>query len=908
MEIYPGQLRCNGLENPLGTPCDSLGFTWKILGDGQNVQQVRYRLQISSAAGFDETDIIYNVTKDMWEQRFVLEEALAEKTTYYWRVQLLVTSGEHGSGGWTPWSVASTFETAFADTGSWKAQWIEAGEDFYKDADVTCKNFWKRKKDLFSFPGIEEKDPEGYPKKDQGLRRPPYFYREFCLKKTVKKARIYISAHGSYTLQVNEKIFGRRTIAPDFTAYDKCIYYQTYDVTDALKTGGNRLNIPVADGWYAGHSQGIPGLNHLYGEHPALIMQMEITYTDGSCETIVSDGQFEARNGELLYADPFLGEYLDLTQDCGQNSRAEAPQTYKTVSMEYSRNVLTPQKGALVEAVAQVDAVSVKALSEGTYIVDFGRTLAGRESLIFEGDEGCTIRIEHSEALGENGDLQNVIGFFPFHDQCNSIKIGDEATYTYEPQFTFQGFRYIKVSGVKSELRREHCRTYILSTAMERTGQFECSNVLLNRLTENAFCSQQSNMLSIPTDCPQRERGGFTGDAQVFAPTAAWHQDVSEFFRRWLEQCRLEQLDRGQIPIVVPYTKAYSEGAPNPGWTSAGWGDAIVFVPWDMYMAYGDIRFLEDNYSAMEKWMEYVRVCAEETMPEQYYMDYERRSVQKYLWNTGYHWGDWLMPGYSDNDGVAASKEITASLYYFREVVTMEKVTKALEMANRCDYYSSLKAHIRDAFHKTYITEDGRLTNELQGLYVMALAFGIVDGRLREQFAARLDELVKAAGDHLQTGFLSTPFLLDVLWDNGYRDTAFAVLYQDTCPSWLYEVKMGATTIWEAWDAVGPDGKIKFGVSFNHYAYGCVCDFIYRKISGIVPLEPGFRSVKIAPEMIRELDFAQMSYETVYGLLKVRWDKTVDGIRYDLEIPHGMTALVDTGNGIKTLGSGHWKI
>ncbi len=907
MEFYPGDLRCNGLKNPLGTACDHLCFTWKILGNGCHARQSGYRLQVSSVADFSAKEISYDITGDTWEQKYVLEKELLEKRTYYWRIKLYIISGENG-GRWTAWSDTAIFETAFANSKSWKADWIEAGEDFYRDADKICRKFWKTKKDLFLFQDVDKTDLDGYPEVDQGLRRPPYFFRRFYIENIVKKARIYISAHGSYALSINGKSISSRTIAPDFTAYDKCIYYQTLDVTDTLKIGANTLNVPVADGWYAGHSQGIPGLNHLYGKRPALILQMEITYMDGTCETIVSDGQFEARTGELIYADPFMGEYLDVEQGSESENGADVFNTYKTAVMEYSRDVLTPQKGMLVEIVERVDAVNVRKLSEGTYIVDFGRTLAGRESVVLEGDEGCTVCIEHSEALDKNGDLQNIIGVFPYHDQRNVVVLGNTALFKYEPQFTFQGYRYIKVSGLKSELRREHCRTYVLSTALERTGWFESSNPLLNKLTENAFYSQQSNMVSIPTDCPQRERGGFTGDAQVFATTAAWHQDVSIFFGRWLEQCRLEQLDRGQIPIVVPYTRAYSEGAPNPGWTSAGWGDAIVFVPWDMYRAYGDIRFLTDNYNAMEKWMEYVRICAEETMPEKYYMDYEHRCDQKYLWNTGYHWGDWLMPGFSDNAGVAASKEITASLYYYREVVTMEKVTKVLGLASRCEYYASLKNHIKDAFHRTYIVEDARLTKELQGLYVMALAFGIVDGSMRERFAARLNALVRDAGYHLQTGFLSTPFLLDALWDNGYKDTAYAVLYQETCPSWLYEVKMGSTTIWESWDAVDPDGKTKFGVSFNHYAYGCVCDFIYRKIGGIVPMEPGFRSVKIAPEMTRGLDFAQMSYETGFGLLKVRWDKTEDGIRYDLEIPHGMTAQVDSGSGTKIFGSGHWRI
>jgi len=539
--------------------------------------------------------------------------------------------------------------------------------------------------------------------------------------------------------------------------------------------------------------------------------------------------------------------------------------------------------------------------AEGNLIVDFGQVIAGRERLVLAGCAGDEITIEHSEVLDHRGVFHDTMAVFPFHEQKNVVRFSEERTIIYEPQFSFQGFRYLRIKGVRREIRTEDCSAVVIGTRMQVTGSFRCSHEGLNRLMRNIIWSQRGNMLSIPTDCPQRERAGFTGEAQVFGRAAAWNMDVAEFFRRWLEQCRLEQLEGGQIPIVVPYTKAYRDLEPNPGWTSAGWGDAIVFLPW-----YGDIRFLRDNYDAMLKWMDYVERCARETMPERAYFDFRNRRRHRYLWNTGHHWGDWQVPGMDPFKGAAFTKEITASLYYFRAARTMANIAGELDDGERSRRFAELANNIRDAFHAEYVTEQGRLTAEWQGGYVMAIAFGMVEGDLKARFAERLHELVAERDYHLQTGFLSTPFLLDVLWETGYRDTALRLLYQDTMPSWLYQVKMGATTVWEEWDGIAPDGSVK-GTSFNHYAFGAVCTFIYEKIGGICMLEKGFKKIRIHPEAANGIEFAETSLRTIHGELRVKWSKTVRGFRYALTIPHNTTAVAAGPNGERILGSGTYE-
>lgn len=850
-------LKAAGLVNPLGISCREVELTWQL--KGLMGEQRGAAIQISLDPEFDEGGICFDEARETREQRFWVEGPFQEKTRYYWRVKI------QGEEGWGPFCEPAWFETGLSGKESWKASWIEAGDSFYEAQEASCRRFWDKEK-----------------MEDQGLRRPPYLKKTFTLKDRVKRARVYITARGFYELRLNGKKVGSCALAPDFTAYDKCIYYQTFDAAEYLSQGDNQLQVILGDGWYVGHAQGCPGTNHLYGDRPALILQMEIEDESNGKHLIVSDDSFSACTGPLLYADMMMGEYLD---------KRETKVCYSCVPRDYSKSVLAPQRGETIQVTQILPAVEVKRTGRDSWLVDFGQNIAGRERLRLSGNPGEEITIEHGEMLdpANENELACLIPTFPYHAQTDHVIPDSKDSFVYEPQFSFQGFRYLKITGVL-ELDREDCQACVIGTGMESAGSFHSSNPLLNRLTENTRWSQRGNMISIPTDCPQRERGGFTGDAQIFCSTAVWHQNVSAFFERWLEQCRLEQLEGGQIPIVVPYTKAYRESEPNPGWTSAGWGDAILFIPWDLYQTYGDGRVLEENYEAMERWMAYVKRCAAETMPEKYYMDFKNRLRQKYLWNTGHHWGDWLMPGVDSYEGVMRTKEITASLFYYRQSALMEKICRVLKKDERAEEYRKLSENIRQAFHQEYIS-GGRLKDEYQGLYVMALAFGMAEGEEKRLFAARLDEMVQEAKYHLGTGFLSTPFLLDVLWDCGYKDTAVRLLYQDTPPSWLYEVKKGATTIWEEWEGVDADGKL-CGTSFNHYAFGCVCDFIYRRIGGIKRLAPGFEKVRIEPELVEGVDEVFQELKTVRGTVKLRWKKEAEGIRIQVEIPANMRAVI----------------
>lgn len=897
--MFLTNLRCNGLKNPIGISYNEICFSWEISGEEKNLIQTGAYLQIWDNKECEGTPLVQQKVsgREPWiicrsESMQSKQEAdcfrntsiFQEKTMYFWKVIVYAKAGEQALKSSVnedkekrelEASGSGHFMTALESEASWQAKWIEADDCFYEEAEKVSKKFWK--------------DPE----MDQGLRRCSYFVRDFYLSKPIAKAHIFITARGLYELKINGKKVGKCALAPDFTPYNRQIYYQTFDIAESLTVGENHMEIIVGDGWYCGHAQGIPGKNHLYGERTAVLAQAEITYADGTEMAILSDKSFQCFAGELLYADLFMGERLDLSQK-------RIP--YTSVEKNYDKKVLVPQKGAYMEVIKTLDAVSVKKCQDGSYLVDFGQVIAGREVLKLAGKAGETIKIERAEELLPDGSLFKIIPKFPHHEQTNYIVFGEDGEISYCPSFSFQGFRYLQISGLSTNLDQIDCKAEVICTAMEDTSEFYSDNEKLNRLVENVKWSQIGNMLSVPTDCPQRERGGFTGDAQVFGKTAAWNQNVQQFFKRWLEACRLEQLPGGQIPIVVPYTESYRYCEPNPGWTSAGWGDVIIFLPWQLYEIYDDVTFLEENFEAMEKWMQYVKRCAEETMPEKYYLDFVNRGRQRYLWNTGYHWGDWQIPGMTAEDGVVRTKEIVASLFYYRAVRVMIQVCNALKRDN--GEYVFLEEKIREAFHMEYIKKE-RLTDETQGNYVIALEIGIVDGELKEKFAERLNQLVQENDYRLQTGFLSTPFLLEVLWKHGYHETAWNVLYQEACPSWFYEVNHGATTVWEEWDAITEKGEYK-GSSFNHYAFGAVSDFIYQKIGGITMLENGFRKYEIAPQMHKKVGKCSFIYQSPYGKISVKWEKAEDGIKYDLQIPANTTAVVKGEKEVKELGSGRY--
>nr|MBA2563508.1 family 78 glycoside hydrolase catalytic domain [Chitinophagaceae bacterium] len=510
---------------------------------------------------------------------------------------------------------------------------------------------------------------------------------------------------------------------------------------------------------------------------------------------------------------------------------------------------------------------------KGEQVVDFGQNLVGFVQLNVKGKKGDKIVLSHAEVLDKAGNFY--IDNLRAAKQLNTYILNGNEEEAYEPHFTFQGFRYVKVEGFPGELKPENLKAIALYSDMKPTGNFSTSHALINQLQHNIQWGQKGNFLDVPTDCPQRdERLGWTGDAQVFARTAAYNMQVNNFFAKWMKDVAADQLPNGSVPFVIPNVLGPSSAG------STGWADAATIIPWNMYMAYGDKKILEDQYPGMKAWVGYM----------------EQQSKND-LWNTGFHFGDWLFyrPD-DDNDGRAAitDKYLIAQCFFAHSTQLMINTAQVLGKQEDVTKYTALLQKVKDAFLKEYVTPNGRLVSGSQTAYVLALNFDMLPENLRASSAERLVQNIKDYNTHLTTGFLGTPYLCHVLTRFGYTDVAYKLLMNETYPSWLYPVKMGATTIWERWDGQKPDSSFQTpGMnSFNHYAYGAIGDWMYRAVAGIQEIEPGYKKIKIMPHVGGDLTHVAADLQTYYGTVSSHWKVNDGEIELNVTVPPNTNAIV----------------
>lgn len=881
--------KCCGQKSPFGLTEKVPVFSWRLESDGYGVYQEAFELtvwdqdgRVMWKSGLQKGNNVHNIP--------YAGEALSSLTDYLWQVRSFGNSKEKASGD------ICRFTTGIMDPSEWKASWIEADYERRPCEDDT--ESWK----LFAgkMPYLE--------KPEEKLNPCLYFRREVRLHKRVVRAMASATAHGIYALFINGREYGL-PLAPGYTAYDGYQECQLYDVTEAFAPGDNVIGAIVADGWYTG-KVGLMGVGNQYGETTAFLMQITLFYEDGTEDIIVTDREFAAGTGAYLYADLFVGEGYDAGREPvgwqrpGYHNSAWKPVLVK----DYGYKQL---KGIADEPAAYVRIQPLKSIltsPKGEILLDAGENIAGFISVRGQAEKGDVIRMECSEVLDKDGNfLQNIIG--QNKNQTDVYIAGEDGPFVYRPRFTFHGFQYVRLTGME-DVKPEQFQVYVLASDLERTGWFTCSDERLNRLQSNIFRSQQGNMLYVPTDCPQREKAGWTGDMQAYTPTAAFLMDVEAFLSKWLQNMRLEQYEDGQVPHVIP--DMMSGRYVSAGLSSCGWADACVIVPYRMYQVYADQKILKDNYDMMQRWMAYVEKTAATEFPEGYeQMEPDRKEWQKYLWNTGFHFGDWLIPslsrgGISDPmTGANLTKEPVATAMFAYTTGLMARISEILGDLRQKEHYELLNARIRDAFAREYLLENGRLKVEFQGIYVLALQMNLVPESARSGLLDRLVEMIEENGGCLDTGFLSMPFLLDVLYDNGRSDAAWKLLFQEKCPSWLYEVKMGANTIWESWTNIAQDGT-KNSSSYNHFAFGCVGDFMYRRILGIGRQAPGYSRILIEPDITCGLTFAQGSYESIWGKIAVSWricDKTVSA---DILVPPGTNALIRIGSYSEEVLSGQY--
>lgn len=868
-------LRCLNRKSPCGID-EIPRFSWKLEAEKNNTFQREYRIYV-----WEEEKLVWDSKPVESEDTVgILYEGSALKTGtgYQWQVTSYDNYGHEAV------SEKAFFMTGIMEGDFWKADWIESG--------ILKKPLTETTDSGAIFAGIAASDE--YP--EEKLDMPVYFRKEFITEKPVKKAILYATALGNYVVRIDgEKV--SNLLAPEYTAYGKHVEYQTYDISRLLmQPGEHALGVILSDGWYSGKI-GLMGIGHQYGRDNALLFQIEIEYEDGTGDRVCSDERMKWNTGGYLYADLFVGEYLDYAKIPENFDRAGFDDSLwkPVIKKNYGYGNICAQSVDPVWIVKEIKPELI-CTPKKELVLDAGENICGYTRFAAKTPYGVEIGLEHSEVLDAEGNfLQNIIG--QNKNQKDRIKTAD--TYTvYEPEFTFHGFRYVKITGLET-VHAEDFTICVLTSRMDTTGSFRCSDERLNRLQENIFRSQQSNMLCIPTDCPQRERAGWTGDMEVYAPTAVFNMDIQAFMKRWLTDMRLEQLPDGQIPHVVPdidSNRYVNSGGDSAHVSSAGWADACVLVPYALYQAYGKEEVLKENYGMMKKWMDYVENHAGEDLRE---------------WGNLFHFGDWLIPSIvaeTHNPMLTAlwTKEEVSLAYLVHTANCMAEIAAVLGRAEDAEHYLGLAGRARKVFSGSYVTEDGKMRQQLQGLYVVVLAEHMLNQKQQEGAVRELCHLIQEAGDCLDTGFLSVPFLLDTLCDNGASDVAYKVLFQDEKPGWLYALKWGATTIWENWAAVLPDGT-RTNSSYNHFAFGCVGDFIYRRIGGLQAEEPGYKKVRINPDYGCGLEWADTSFDSVHGKISVHWEKKGKETILEVVLPPQVSGIVHLKDKQMEISSGRYR-
>ncbi len=844
-----GTLRLGGLrteykDNPVGIDARPPRFSWQLQSGGRGVMQAAYQIRVAKTSADLPTG--KNLAWDSGQvksaesvHREYAGAALQSGRRYYWQVRVW-----DGGGQDSGWSEAAFFEMGLLEASDWKASWIE--------------------------PDLKEDPKNSEPS--------PMLRREFRLNGAIDKARAYVTSHGLYEMHLNGHRVGDQVFTPGWTSYNKQLQYQTYDVTSLLKSGDNAIGVMLGDGWYRGNLAW-GGKRNIYGDKLGLLLQIEITYRDGRRELITSDQNWKATTGPVVMSEIYHGENYDARlEKTGWTAAGYDDQTWAGVRVvNHSKTILTAPAGPPVRRIEEIKPLKIIKTPAGETVVDFGQNLVGWVRLKVQGAAGTTITIRHAEVLDKAGNFYTENMRAAKTTLSYTLKGG--GIESYEPHFTFFGYRYVAVEGWPGELTTDGLTSVVVHSDMARTGELETSSALINQLQHNIQWGQKGNFLDVPTDCPQRdERLGWTGDAQVFSRTAAYNMDVAGFFTKWLRDVACDQYDSGSVPHVIPDVLGTNK-APAGG--SAAWADCSVIIPWTMYQSYGDKRFLEAQYPSMVKWVEYQK----------------KRAGDDYLWDGDTHFGDWLAfaTTRSDYPGATTSKDLIATAMFANSTDLLQRTAQLLGKSEDAAKYADQLEKIKAAFRREFVTETGRVGEDTQTAYALALQFDLLTEAMRPIAAKRLAKEIRER-KHLTTGFVGTPYLCHVLSRYGYLDEAYLLLNREQYPSWLYPVKQGATTIWERWDGQKPDGSFqdKGMNSFNHYAYGAIGEWMYRVMAGIEidPAMPGYKHILIQPQPGGGFTRVKASHQTMYGTVSSAWTLTDGKFELAVEVPANTTATV----------------
>ncbi|NOZ28373.1 MAG: family 78 glycoside hydrolase catalytic domain [Chloroflexi bacterium] len=835
-------LRCEYKVNPLGIDVTRPRLSWQIEAPGRNVIQAAYQIRVAPSA-----DALTSGEDLLWDSGKVASEesihrvyegpSLRSGQRCYWQVRVWDRDDRPSD-----WSEPAFWEMGLLSPEDWQAKWIE--------------------------PDLDE---------DTSIPQPcPMLRTAFTVNGAVKSARAYVTSLGLYEMELNGRRVGDQLFTPGWTSYHKRLQYQTYDVTEYLQPGENAIGVTLGDGWYRGYLA-FEGKRNTYGEKLALLLQIRIVYEDGRVEMVCSDESWKSSTGPIRMSDIYKGEIYDARlEKPGWSQAGYDDSTWSGVRVvEHSKEILVAPAGPPVRRIQEIRPVEIIRTPAGELVFDMGQNMVGWVRLSVHGDPGTVITLRHAEVLDQEGNLytENLRSA----DQTDRYILKGEGEETFEPHFTFHGFRYVAVEGYPGEPTLDDLTGIVIHSDITPTGHFECSHPLINQLQHNIVWGQKGNFLDVPTDCPQRdERLGWTGDAQVFARTACFNMDVAAFFTKWLRDLALDQREDGNVPWVIPNAL----GPANAG--SAAWGDAAAIVPWTIYLCYGDRRILESQYESMKAWVEYIRAQAGD----------------EYLWNTGFHFGDWLSVTSPDArwPNAATDFDLIATAYFAYSTSIVQRTAQILGKEEDAREYADLLAKIRQAFREEFVTGRGRLSPNTQTAYVLALAFDLLSEEQRPEAARRLVEDIRRRDNHLSTGFVGTSYLCHVLSRMGYLDVAYTLLNQETYPSWLYALQWGATTIWERWDGIKPNGEFQDPSmnSFNHYAFGAIGHWLYSVVAGIDvdPDRPGYKHIRIQPHPGGGLTHARATLHSMYGPIESSWELTEDRFHLSVSIPANTHATV----------------
>ena len=837
------QLRCNHLDNPLGVHAAAPRLSWRLATDGRRgARQASYRIVVSTQRhGLSDLWDSGRVHSDATTEIAYRGRALASRQRAWWRVEVWDERNRRSE------SAPAFWEAGLLTRQEWRGAWIGA-----------------------ALAGGPETGAHS-----------PYLRTIFNVGKKIASARLYATALGVYEFHLNGQRVGHDVFTPGWTEYKKRVQYQTSDVTALLRPGANAAGAILGDGWYCGHI-GWRERNY-YGERPALFAQLVLTFTDGSTQTIVTDGAWKTAFGAIVESDLIHGETHDARRELtgwdepGYDDGAWLPAT----RLADPAIEISPMLGPTVRATQELKPVApptkIIIWPSSIWVFDLGQNMVGRVRLHVRGKAGQVVRLRFAEMLNAADGTIYTENLRAARQTDHYILRGDPRGETWESRFTFHGFRYVEISGHPDTLLPDAITGIVLHSDTPRTGIFSCSDRLINQLQSNIDWGQRGNFLEVPTDCPQRnERLGWMGDAQVFSRTAAWNRDVASFFTKWQRDISDAQGAEGQMPSVAPHIEGVgSDGGP-------AWADAAAICPWTMYLCYGDKELLAEHFESLTKFIGYMETKARNLI---------RSHPDTDVWH-GY--GDWLALDGSGNVFGNTPKDLIGTAMFAYSTTLVAKMARVLGRTSDAVRYERLAGRIRRAYQKRYLTDDGVATGLTQTSYVLTLQFDLAPAALRPKLLAELVRDIEQRGNKLTTGFVGASYLPHVLSRFGRADLAYKLLHQKAWPSWLYAVTQGATTIWERWDGWTQEkGFQDKGMnSFNHYSYGAIGSWLYAVVAGVDldPAQPGFKHILLQPQPGGELTSARGVLQSLHGEILSAWKLRAGRFEWEVVVPPNTTA------------------